>query len=172
MAEHPEAWLRGPIEGVDPLLTPVAHAFVQTAEDVERAARALSPSELWRAVGGAASVGFHIRHLCGSTDRLCTLARGERLSDSQRSALAAEHATPDPLPDAPTLVAGLRSTIEAAIAQLRATPAASLAEVRAVGRATSTTIGLLVHAAEHAQRHAGQVVTTVKILQASRASGG
>jgi hypothetical protein len=32
---------------------------------------------------------------------------------------------------------------------------------------SSTVIGLLVHAAEHTQRHVGQIVTTARIVQAS-----
>src|SRR5262245_30217838 len=166
MAEQPEVWLRGPIAGVDPLLMPAAHALQQTCEDIERAALPLTTDEVWRSPGGAASIGFHIRHLAASTGRLCTLARGERLSDAQRAALAAERETPDPPPAAAALVAELRAAVDAAMSQLRDTPPASLGEVRNVGRAASTTIGILFHAAEHAQRHAGQVVTTSKILRA------
>ena len=40
-------------------------------------------------------------------------------------------------------------------------------EARAVGRKQlpSTVIGLLFHAAEHAQRHAAQIATTVKVVR-------
>ena len=42
-----------------------------------------------------------------------------------------------------------------------------LLEWRGVGRAQlpSTTLGLLFHAAEHTQRHVGQMVTTAKIVK-------
>ena len=73
-------WLRGPIAGLSDGLMPAAHAFLQTMEDVERAAGDLSIDQLWQTPGGSASVGFHILHLAGSTDRLLTYARGERLS--------------------------------------------------------------------------------------------
>ena len=45
----------------------------------------------------------------------------------------------------------------------------TLLEARAVGRARlpTTVLGLLFHAAEHSQRHAGQVVTTAKIVRGS-----
>ena len=33
-----EVWLRGPLEGFDPVLMPAAHALLQSAEDLERAA--------------------------------------------------------------------------------------------------------------------------------------
>ena len=65
----PEFWLRGPVEGVHPALMPAAHAFLQTLEDVERAAADLSNEQLWLSPGGAASIGFHLMHLSGSTDQ-------------------------------------------------------------------------------------------------------
>jgi uncharacterized damage-inducible protein DinB len=165
MSDQTEFWLRGPVPGVDPMLMPAAHALLQTVEDAERAAGSLSVEALWRGVGGAASVGFHLKHLANSTDRLMTYARGERLNDAQRAALAAEKAPAEPPEDAATLLANLRSSIERAVDQLRATDVSTLREPRTVGRtASSTVLGLLFHTAEHAQRHAGQIVTTAKII--------
>jgi hypothetical protein len=161
----PEYWLRGPVEGVHPALTPAAHALLQTLEDVERAAAELSTEQLWLSPGGAASIGFHIMHLSGSTDRLLTYARGERLSDAQKAAFKAESSPPPA--DAASLLAELRRSFDAAMAQLRSTPAESIHDARAVGRAAlpTTVLGLLFHAAEHSQRHAGQVVTTAKVVR-------
>lgn len=162
----PEAWLRGPIEGFDPWLLPVAHAFVQAGEELARAAEGLSPEQLWARPGAAASVAFHIRHTAGATDRLLTYARGETLSDGQKQAAAAE-AQDQPRLEAGSLFAELTAALERATAQLRQTPRDSLLEPRGVGRAQlpSSVLGLLFHAAEHAQRHAGQAVTTAKILR-------
>ena len=162
---QPEFWLRGPVDGVDPALMPAAHAFLQTLEDAERAAAGLTVDQLWTSPGGAASAGFHLLHLSGATDRLLTYARGATLNDAQKSALAAEknpHRT-----DAAPLLAELRRTIDAALAQIRATPATTIQDARAVGRAglPTTVLGLIFHAAEHAQRHAGQLVTTAKIIR-------
>lgn len=170
MSEQPDVWLRGPIAGVDPLLMPVAHALVQTCEDLERAIAGLSSDELWRSVGGAASLGFHLRHVAGSTDRLFTLARGERLNDAQRAIHATEKTTAGLLPDAPALVAEVRRTIDICIGHLRDTPVESLQTTRPFGRAPlpPTTLGLLFHAAEHAQRHAGQAVTTAMFIRSGR----
>jgi uncharacterized damage-inducible protein DinB len=66
-----------------------------------------------------------------------------------------------------SLLDDLRRAVEGALEQLRATPDQTLEEVRAIGRAAlpTTVLGLLFHTAEHAQRHAGQVVTTSKILR-------
>lgn len=155
-----------PTAGVDPILMPAAHALLQTIEDAQTATADLTVDELWQAPGTAAPVGFHLKHLAGATDRLLAYARGARLTDAQRAALADEKSPGTPPADAATLLAALAATIDAAIDQLRATPAASLHETRQVGRsAASTVMGLLFHAAEHSQRHAGQIVTTVKILR-------
>lgn len=163
----PEVWLRGPIAGVPPVLMPAAHALLQTLEDAENAARDLTIEQLWATPGGAASIGFHLIHLSGATDRLLTYARGERLNDGQKAALAAEKNPPPTAAD--PLVAELRRTIDTALAQIRSTPVDSLQEARAVGRAAlpTTVLGLIFHAAEHAQRHAGQLVTTGKIIRGS-----
>ena len=95
MASRPEAWQRGPVPGFPDQLQPVAHALIGAAEDVAEAVGGLSAVQLWVMPGGAASIGFHLLHLAGSTDRLFTYARGEGLSDAQKAALAAERALPD-----------------------------------------------------------------------------
>ncbi len=172
MTIEPEVWLRGPVEGVPAELLPAAHALLQTLEDVEHAAAGLTRDQVWRTPGGAPSVGFHLRHLDGSTDRLLTYARGERLSADQKAALAGEQAPSGP--DAGPLLANLRSRIATALDVLRATPVSAIYDARTVGRASlpTTVIGLLFHAAEHSQRHAGQVVTTARIVRGLEASDG
>ena len=168
---QPEFWMRGvTVEGIGTALQPVAHALLQAMEDVDAAASALSPDELWAKPGGAASAGFHLRHLAGSLDRLTTYARGEALSDAQLAALRVEQ---EPGASAAELLTHVRATIERALEQLRATPDAALDEPRHVGRARlpSSVRGLLYHAGEHTARHAGQVITTVKVVR-GLAGGG
>lgn len=166
---RPEAWLRGPVPGIPTPLQPVAHALVQALEDAERLTADLDREELWTSPGGAASVGFHLRHMAGSLDRLLTYARGEPLDDEQRAALAREK-EPTPAVQVEALLAALREVVERALAQLRATAPSTLDEHRAVGRAglPSSVRGLLHHAGEHTVRHAGQVSTTVKVLRGLR----
>ena len=161
----PEFWLRGPVDDVSPALMPAAHAFLQTLEDVERATADLTSEQWWLSPGGAASIGFHVLHLAGSTDRLLTYARGEMLSDEQKAAFRAE-SSPSTVATA-SLLADLRRSFDAALEQVRATPPSSLYDARAVGRAAlpTTVIGLLFHAAEHSQRHAGQIVTMAKVVR-------
>jgi uncharacterized damage-inducible protein DinB len=164
---QPEPWLRGPVPGIPALLQPVAHAFLLALEDVEAAVSDLTIDQLWLEPGGAASVGFHLVHLAGSTDRLLTYARGEALSASQRASLAGEKALAPPYTTLGELLTKWRTTVEGALRQLATTPEATLTNARLVGRAQlpSTILGLLFHAAEHAQRHAGQIVTTGKIVR-------
>jgi aminoglycoside 3-N-acetyltransferase I len=164
-APAPEVWLRGPVPGVPPELQPVAHALLQALEDAERLTAGLGSGALWTTPGGAASVGFHLRHMTGSLDRLVTYASGEALSEEQRAALAAEK-EPAPGVGAEALLAGLRDAVERALARLRETDPRSLDDDRPVGRAgfPSTVRGLLHHAGEHTARHAGQISTTVRIV--------
>lgn len=167
---QPEPWLRGAVAGIPTLLQPAAHAFIMSIEDCEAAVRDLPPDLLWVEHAGAASVGFHLRHLAGATDRLLTYARGETLSSVQKSALMSERAPGDPLPSAADLLSSWRTGVDRALAQLAATPESALLDFRGVGRGQlpSNVLGLLFHAAEHASRHTGQVVTTAKILRAAR----
>jgi uncharacterized damage-inducible protein DinB len=138
---------------------------MQTLNDVESAVADLTTEQLWMSPGGAASIGFHLMHLSGSTDRLLTYARGAMLNDTQKAAIAAEKAPVQV--DAAPLLADVRKAFDAALAQIRATPASTLQDARAVGRAQlpTTVLGLIFHAAEHSQRHAGQVVTTAKVVR-------
>lgn len=167
MTTQPEAWLRGPLPGIDPYLMPAAHALVQASEDLERAARGLSTEQLWARPGGAAAAGFHLRHIAGVIDRLFTYARGESLDALQREALAAESAPGDSPPDADSLIERAQSAIATGLETLRRTPHEELLEPRGVGRQQlpSTVLGLFSHAAEHAQRHTGQLITTAKIVR-------
>lgn len=164
----PEAWLRGPIEGVDAYLQPAAHALVQAREDLDRAIVRSSPANLWIRPNGAASLGFHLRHVAGSLDRLLTYARGAQLDDRQHAALKREAEPGTPPDEAAALVEQAKRAIDAALAQLRATRREELLEPRGIGRAQlpSNVLGLLVHAAEHASRHVGQAITTAKIVAA------
>jgi len=168
----PEPWLRGPLPSIPATLQPAAHALVMAREDIERALSELTEEELWLRPGGVASLGFHVAHLTGSTDRLFTYARGEGLSSDQRSALEAEAVVDEIQPAKANLLDAWREMIDRSLELLSMTPESTLTEERLVGRAQlpSTVLGLLFHAAEHASRHAGQIVTTAKLVRSE--SGG
>jgi DinB superfamily len=163
---EPEVWLRGPLDGYPPLLMPVAHSLLQVREDLARLERTVRPEQLWARPGGAASIGFHIRHTGGALDRLLTYARGEALSAPQLVFLAGEEAPGDPPVPLSALVIGVNAVIDRSLAQLRAADPGRLVDTREVGRGKlpSTVLGLLVHAAEHSTRHMGQAITTARIL--------
>lgn len=167
-SDLPEVWLRGPLPDVPPFLQPVAHALLQAVEDVRRTVDPLTVAQLWARPGGAPSVGFHVRHAAGSLDRLFTYARGEGLSAEQRAFLAGEGEPGSPPLDAAALASAFERQVDQALAQLRATPESTLLDPRGVGRLQlpSTVLGLLVHTAEHTQRHVGQIITTAKIVKA------
>lgn len=164
----PEVWLRGALPDVPPLLQPVAHSLMQSAEDIRRHLKDATRDELWTEPGNAPSAGFHLQHACGSLDRLFTYARGEQLNRAQLDALARESALAGDA-SVDELVIAFIAAVERALAQLRATQESRVLDAREVGRGRlpSTVLGLLFHAAEHTQRHVGQVVTTIKIVQSA-----
>ena len=162
-----EVWLRGPLPEYIEELQPVAHSLLQVREEIGRAA-ALPAECVWARPGGAASIGFHLKHIAGSLDRLLTYAAGKALSAAQRDVLANEERESGE--SAHVLVSQAQAAIDRALTHVRTTPLCTLDEAREVGRARlpSTVLGLLFHAAEHAQRHSAQIITTAKIIATSR----
>jgi DinB family protein len=163
----PEVWLRGPVEGITPVLQPVAHALLQAREEVEAMMEGFPEEQLWSRPAGVASPGFHLQHLSGVLSRLFTYARGEALSPEQREALKLEDAASRPDVTSAGLVSAFRKQVDASIEALRAADEHLLTAAREVGRGKlpSTVLGLIVHAAEHTQRHVGQLLVTVRILR-------
>jgi hypothetical protein len=149
------------------MVMPAAHALMQAAEDIPMAVSGLTIGQLWALPGGAAAVGFHLRHLAGSIDRLLTYERGEMLSDSQLEAMDAEIADDGRV--AEQLAQEALAAIERGIEVMRVTPPGTYLEVRGVGRRKlpTTVLGLLVHVAEHTQRHVGAIIATAKVVRST-----
>jgi hypothetical protein len=166
VATKTEWWQRGPVEGVPGLLQPVAHILLQVQESVHEITEGLSETDWNARPAGVASAAFHVRHMTGVIDRLFTYARGEALSDTQFASLKREG---DPLneADAPAILKALDDQVERAVSELRTIDVGTLEQFRGVGRAQlpSTVIGSLVHGAEHAMRHVGQLSVTVRIAK-------
>jgi uncharacterized damage-inducible protein DinB len=158
--------MRGPIEGVHPLLAPVLYSFQMAREDLGKYTAGLPPARLWATPHGLASVAFHILHIAGSTNRLVTYLQGRELLAAQLAAMAAE-ASPGEL-SRDQLLAALDHAFGDAEAVVRATDPATLADARTVGRKRlpTTVIGLLTHIAEHTQRHVGQAISAAKLAAA------
>ncbi len=159
-------WLRGPIAGVPDELQAVAQALVQTQEEVEAFTAGFPDELLWVRPARLGHAAFHLRHIAGVIDRLFTTARGEEVSREQREAAVREKSEGDGATTA-ELVALVGSQVARAIDQLRRTDVSQLYEPRLVGskQLPTNVYGLLFHAAEHAQRHCGQLLVTVRVAQ-------
>jgi uncharacterized damage-inducible protein DinB len=158
-----EPWLRGPIPGVSPLLSPVLASFQQAREDLARHTEGLTTAQIWSAPQGGGSVGFHLRHIAGSVDRLTTYLQGGELTASQMAGLQAEK---DPGASREELLAAVDRAFCHAEAVVRAIDPKTLSDPRTVGRKRlpTTVIGLLTHIAEHTQRHVGEVIVTSRVV--------
>ena len=173
--ELPEVWLRGPVEGYAAELQPVVHALLQVREEVERHAADLTTEQLWARPGNAGSIGFHLRHIAGATDRLLTYARDESLTpgaaDVAEGRGRAGPATRDRSRDhrhRPRRASTARSR---RCGQTDVSDAARCHAASAAPSLPTTVIGLVFHAAEHARRHAGQIATMRKVVKGEAPSG-
>ena len=162
-----EVWLRGPLPGISPLLQPAAHAMLQALEEITEYTSSISDRQLWERPATLASIGFHLRHIAGVLDRLYTYADGRQLSDEQLTCLNSEALYKDGV-TAKQLVENLSVQVDKSISHLSSIAPDTLTETRYVGRKMipSTVIGLLFHAAEHMQRHTGQLLATARFLSA------
>ena len=115
---------------------------------------------------GVASAAFHVRHIAGVIDRLFTYARGNALSTEQFEAIQSE-GQELLTADLASVLGALSTRVDTAVAELRTIDVTTLGQFRGVGRAQlpSTVIGCLVHGAEHAMRHVGQLSVTVRIVR-------
>jgi uncharacterized damage-inducible protein DinB len=159
-----EAWMRGPIQGVDALMAPVLYSFQQAREDLAQYTEGLSAGQLWAKPHGFGSVGFHLRHIAGSTDRLMTYLQGEQLSEAQMDFLRHEH---DAGASREELLAAMDAVFRHAEDVVRAVDPGQLREARGIGRKMlpTTVAGLLTHIAEHTQRHVGQAISAAKLAR-------
>lgn len=161
-----EWWQRGPIAGVPAVLQPVAHILLQVRESVLEIVEPLTEQQWNARPAGVASTAFHVRHIAGVIDRLFTYARGQALSPEQFAAIRLE-GEPLPVADVANVLAALSARVDAAVAELRTIDVSTLGDFRGIGRAQlpSTVIGCLVHGAEHAMRHVGQLSVTARIVR-------
>ena len=166
---QPEPWLRGTWTEVPAVGRGVLHALELADEDVRKWCSALTDGELNARPYGLPSVAFHLRHIARSLHRLLTYAEGAELSETQFTALRSEM---DANGTAKEVFAEFVASLEAASRRVRGLARMDAALPRTVGRkALPTTIGgLLVHFADHTQRHVGQAVTTAKLIIGMRSA--
>lgn len=166
--EQPEVWLRGPLPNFPILLQPIAFALMQAREDVNKFMVDFADDLLYERPGGAASVAFHLQHLSGVLDRMFTYTENLPLNEAQLNWLNQEGKPQDQNISVSDLVDIFNHQIETSLQKLQNIDFKTLIEPRGVGRQQlpSTVFGLLIHAAEHTQRHVGQLLVTVKVLKA------
>ena len=161
-----EPWLRGTLGEVPAIARAVLHALELAGEDVRRWAGPLNDAQLGARAAGLPSVAFQMRHIGRSVDRLLTYAEGGALTEQQLTALKAED---DKNIARAELFAEFDGTMARSVIRVRALSREDPEQPRYVGkkRLPSSLGGLLVHVAEHTQRHVGQLVTTAKVVVAS-----
>jgi uncharacterized damage-inducible protein DinB len=161
-----EPWLRGTLTEVDTVGRGVLHALELAREDVARWCGELTGEQLEARPFGLPSVGFQMRHMVRSLDRLLTYAEGRQLDDEQLASLKSEM---DGTGSREILFAEFERGIESAMQRVRAIGPTGYEVARGVGRKMLPTSvgGLLVHCADHTQRHVGQAVTTAKVVRST-----
>jgi hypothetical protein len=164
MEPYVEPWMRGYLTGSNPVLAAVLYSFQQAREELAKWAGDLSDEALWRSFGDIAPLGFHIRHLAGSIDRLTTYAAGESLTEEQFQVLKQEHDHGLPKD---RLFELLEKSLQRAETLVRGVDPAQFTDLRYVGRKRipATLAGLLIHIAEHTQRHVGSAIITAKLAR-------
>lgn len=171
MAEaNVEPWLRGTLTAVSAVHRAVLHALELAEEDLTKWCAGLSDAELNERPLGLPPVAFQLRHIARSLDRLLTYTENAQLSSEQIAALKSETddgATREELFDEFT------AAIQLSAKRVRELASVDLDQPRAVGKKQLPTSvgGLLVHVADHTQRHVGQAITTAKVLLAKRRAG-
>jgi hypothetical protein len=163
----PEVWPRKPLDGITPLLQPVAHVLSHAKRELPRILADVAADDLWSEPAGVPSLGFQLAHLAGNIDRLFTHARGEPLTPLQRAQLAQEAAVPSLRPSLVDLLGSLDVILDNSLTQLQKLHPERLLETRDIGTggAYATVFDLLSSAAEHTSRHLGQIATTAQVLR-------
>jgi hypothetical protein len=147
-----------------PALAAALFGFQQTREDLARHTAGLTFGQVWARPHGLAPLGFQLKHIAGSVDRLSTYLAGRPLDVAQMAALAAEMEPGASLED---LLAAVDAALRQAERVIRAIDPATFPDPRWVGRKRlpTTVIGLLVHIAEHTQRHLGQAIAAAQLAR-------
>ncbi len=162
----PEPWLRATHCDVPEVVRAVWHALELANEEVDRWCSGLTDQQVNARPANLEPLAYQLRHMSRSLDRLFTYAEGAELSATQLAHLKSE-LTGDATRD--ELVMEWKDAFHNAIRRLTALQASDLETPRGVGKKQlpSTVGGLLIHIAEHTQRHVVQMISTSKVVQRS-----
>ena len=157
-----EPWLRGILPDLDPVIGHLVRAGEHIREDLRTAIAPLEFREIWATPNGMTSVGFHAKHLAGSSGRLCAYLEGRGLTEEEIAAIGDE-STGDEY--AAQLISLVDDALDLYERHVRALQPGDFASIRYVGRARLpvTAISLAIHIAEHGQRHVGQVISAANL---------
>jgi hypothetical protein len=160
----PEPWLRGTLTEVPPVQRAILHALDLAGEDLRFWCGELTGAELDARPLEIAPVAFHIRHIARSLDRLLSYAEGNQLSLEQITAMKAEM---QPGATSKELFEELESALNASRERVLKFAERDFSDPRGIGRQQLPTSlgGILVHVADHTQRHVGQAIVTAKIVK-------
>lgn len=159
-----EPWLSGAHAALAPIPRLLRCSLDQSEADIRHWTANLTGEQIWQTHATAGSIGFQLRHLAGSVDRLITYATGRPLTTGQLQFLNAE-ATPGATRE--ELIDALKTAYETA--HQFAQDAKDFEAPRYIGRERlETPLGvLLAHIAEHTQRHTGQLIVLCKFAYSS-----
>ncbi len=162
-----EPWLQGTLTELPVLQRAVLHSLQLAQEDTTKWCSGLDDREIHARPFGLPSVAFQLRHIARSLDRFCTYAEGKPLTEQQLADLASEMENCE---TTKVIFSELEASLETTRRRLEEIIRQPLDTPIAIGRKRlpTTLAGLLVHAAEHTQRHVGQAITTAKVIQAQR----
>ena len=160
----PEPWLRGRIASLHPVAEHLIYTFTQCREEVALHAHAIV--DVWQAHPPLAPLGFHLGHIAGSVNRLTTYLTGQQLTPEQLARLKAEST---PGPSLTQLMAVIDQEFAFTETVVRGIHPNTYSEPRYVGRQQLPTSvgGLIIHMAEHTQRHLGQAILIAKLARSS-----
>ena len=165
----PEAWMRGSVPGVHPVISHLLRASEQIREDVDAALRDLSAVEIWSSPHGGTSAGFHAKHLAGSTTRLLTYLAGRQLTEQQLAGVSDEGKGEE---SAAELLALISSALDGYDEAVRNLSPDAFGAPREIGRKRhpATTISIAIHIVEHGERHVGGLIAAAKVVRKARAT--
>jgi uncharacterized damage-inducible protein DinB len=162
-----EPWLQGTLTGLPVMQRAVLHSLQMAQEDTAKWCSTLDDREIHARPFGLPSVAFQLRHIARSLDRFCCYAEGVPLNEQQLAELATEMENDG---HREAIFSELSASLETTRRRLDVIVRQPLDTPIAIGRKhlPTTLAGLLIHAAEHTQRHVGQAITTAKVILAQR----
>ncbi len=162
-----EPWLQGTLTEYPVLQRALLHSLQMAQEDTTKWCSGLNDREIHEGPFGLPSIAFQLRHIARSLDRFCCYAERKPLTEQQLAMLASEMENSGTIK---VIFSELEASLEITRRRLDDIIRQPLDTPIVIGRKhlPSTLAGLLVHAAEHTQRHVGQAITTAKVILAQR----